>query len=143
MQFSPDGRWLISGSIDETLRLWDVETGAEIRRFDGHTGGVTSLDFSADGRYIASGASDGTIKVWDVETGDLLRQITGHSGQVNQVHFADDGQSIWSSSDDGSLRLWLPMLDLSDLVRWVSENRYVRRLTCTEQQLYLLVVACD
>jgi len=143
VQFSPDGRWLLSGSIDETLRLWDVETGAEIRRFDGHTGGVMSIDFSADGRSIASGASDGAIKVWDAESGDLLRQMTGHSGQVNQVYFANEDRNIWSSSDDGSLRLWLPVLDLGDLVHWVSENRYVRSLTCSEQQLYLLVDVCD
>lgn len=143
VQFSPNGRWLVSGSLDETVRLWDVQTGAEIRRFDGHTGGVLSVDFSGDGRYIVSGASDGTVKVWDSETGDLLRQMGEHSGQVKHVQFSADSSGIWSSSADGTVRLWMPMLDRQELLLWVSQNRYVRELTCSEQALYLLVDDCE
>jgi WD40 repeat protein len=143
VRFSPNGRWLVSGSIDESIRLWDVETSREIRQFDGHTGGVMSVEFSDDGQYIVSGAADGTVKVWDADTGDLLRQFVIQGGHINTVQFSADSSAIWTSSADNSLRLWLPMLDQQELLTWVSENRYVRELTCSEQELYLLAEDCE
>ena len=142
-QFSADGKWLVSGAVDETVRVWDVESGAEAVRFDGHTGGVLSVDVSVDGRYIVSGALDGTVKIWDVQNGELLRQLTGHQDLVNQVNFAEGHNTVWSSSEDGTVRKWVTVLELDDLLEWTSDHRYVRDLTCSEQQLYLLVTTCD
>ena len=64
--FSPDGKILASGSIDDTIRLWDVETGEEIRTLTGHTGNVLSVSFSPDGKTLASSSSDGTVILWDM-----------------------------------------------------------------------------
>jgi hypothetical protein len=63
--FSPDGRRIVSGSMDKTVKVWNAETGALIRTLSGHTGGVKSAAFSPDGRRIVSGADDQTVKVWD------------------------------------------------------------------------------
>jgi hypothetical protein len=71
--FSPDGRRLLSGSHDETLRLWDAESGHEICAFTGHQGRVWSVAFSPDGRRLLSGGSDNTLRLWDAETGRQLR----------------------------------------------------------------------
>ena len=62
--FSPDGRRVASGSMDETVRLWDVETGACVKTLEGHGEGVSSMCFSPDGKKLASGSVDTTVRVW-------------------------------------------------------------------------------
>ena len=64
--FSPDGRTALSGSYDETVKLWDVATGKEIRPFTAHKGRVHSIAFSPDGRTVLSGSTDKTLKLWDL-----------------------------------------------------------------------------
>ena len=62
--FSPDGRQVASGSYDETVRLWDVETGACVRTLEEHGGWVFSVCFSPDGRMVASSSRDRTVRLW-------------------------------------------------------------------------------
>lgn len=64
--FTRDGRWLISGSQDQTVRLWDVETACELSRVPGHTGGINAVDVSPDGREVLVAGNDGTIYVYEV-----------------------------------------------------------------------------
>ena len=80
--FSPDGRYALSGSWDETIRLWEVSTGREVRTLKGHSGWVTSVAFSPDGRYALSGSWDETIRLWEVSTGREVRTLKGHSSQA-------------------------------------------------------------
>src|SRR5258708_3489126 len=68
--YSPNGRHIVSGSSDNTIRTWDVETAAAVGEpLTGHTAGVESVAYSPDGRYIVSGSMDTTIRIWDAETG--------------------------------------------------------------------------
>ena len=78
VSFSPDGKFALSGSWDETLKLWDVATGREIRTFSGHGDGVTSVSFSPDGKFALSGSWDKTLKLWEVATGKEIRTFSGH-----------------------------------------------------------------
>ena len=64
--FSPDGKKIVSGSYDQTIRVWDAETGKEIiPPLEGHSGYVNSVAFSPEGKKIVSGSYDKTIRVWD------------------------------------------------------------------------------
>ncbi len=67
--FSPDGRFIASGSYDNTIKLWDASSGKLIRSLEGHQSEVRSVAFSPDGRSIASGSYDNTVKLWEVKTG--------------------------------------------------------------------------
>jgi dipeptidyl aminopeptidase/acylaminoacyl peptidase len=104
--FSPDGRTALSGSLDHTLKFWDVATGREISSFAGHTDRVRSVAFSPDGRTALSGSWDHTLKLWDVVTGKDIRSFAGHSDLVRSVVFSPDGRSALSGSDDKTLKLW-------------------------------------
>jgi WD40 repeat protein len=106
VSFSPDGRSVLTGSDDQTLKLWDVSTGEEIRSFTGHTSLVSSVTFSPDGRYALSGSWDQTLKLWDVETGKEIKTFIGHMNLVSSVSFSLDGRSALSGSWDQTLKLW-------------------------------------
>jgi len=66
LAFSPDHRILASGSVDRTIRLWDLETGSLLATLNGHDRQVYAVDFSPDGRVLASGSNDKTVKIWAV-----------------------------------------------------------------------------
>lgn len=140
--FSPDGRYLLSGSLDSTLYLWDTTSGDLVRRFDGHTGGITSLAFREDGAFAVSGAQDGTIIVWDVVNGDMLRQISTHSGVVHHLNFTDNGDDLWSAGKDGAIYLWTTTLDMQLLYEWISTHRHIQSLTCLQKISYGLANSC-
>jgi WD40 repeat protein len=104
--FTPDGRQLAWASRDGSVRLVDVATGQEIRRFTGHTAPVASTAFSPDGQILATGGNDGTVMLWDAATGALVRTLPKHSDEVNSLAFSPDGERFVSASGD-ILKLWL------------------------------------
>ena len=105
--FSPDGATLASGgSWDNTIRLWDAETGAPKATLTGHRDAVSSVAFSPDGATLASGSWDNTIRLWDAETGAPKATLTGHWSTVSSVAFSPDGATLASGSYDDTIRLW-------------------------------------
>jgi len=104
--FSPNGNTLVSGSADNTIKLWDVSTGREIRILSGHSNNVYSVAFSSDGKTVISGSWDDTIKLWDVTTGLEIRTFSGHSAQVSSVAFSPDNKTFVSGSYDHTIKLW-------------------------------------
>ncbi|NCR32919.1 MAG: NACHT domain-containing protein, partial [Microcystis aeruginosa L211-101] len=106
VSFSPDGKTLVSGSDDNTIKLWNVETGQEIRTLKGHYNSVRSVNFSPDGKTLVSGSVDNTIKLWNVETGQEIRTLKGYDSSVNSVNFSPDGKTLVSGSNDNTIKLW-------------------------------------
>ena len=131
--YSPDGRTILSGSRDRTLKLWDVATGREIRTFIGHTdliwGGVA---YSPDGQKVLSGSVDKTIKLWDIMTGRVIRTFTGHNNVVSGIAFSPDGRRIASCSWDRTIKIWE-----------TETGRIIRTITGSREQLTSVAFSPD
>ena len=108
ISLSADGRRLASASADQSVRIWDVETGqAALSPLAGHTDAVMSVVFNNDGTVIASGGFDRTIRLWNAQTGAPLNEpLTGHTDAVLSVAFSSDGTILASAGFDGTVRLW-------------------------------------
>jgi WD40 repeat protein len=106
--FSPDGKRIVSGSYDKTVRVWDANSGQLIGKpFQGHKDFVQSVAFSPDGKRIVSGSSDKTVRVWDASNGQPIgKPFQGHGHVVGSVAFSPDGKRIVSGSLDKTVRVW-------------------------------------
>jgi Tol biopolymer transport system component len=98
VSWSPNGRWIATGDVDSSVRVWDAATGALEERLLGHTGNVISVEWSPDSRRIVSGGTDGTA--------DIERSFDAGSVTVVQVAFSPDGERIATGGDDATIRLF-------------------------------------
>ncbi len=103
---TPDGKQVISGSRDKTLKVWNLETGQEKFTLTGHSNGVSAVAVTPDGKYVISGSGDKTLKVWNLETGQEKSTLTGHSNGVFAVAVTPDGKYVISGSIDKTLKVW-------------------------------------
>ena len=106
VNFSPDGKTIVSSGRDRGVRLWDANTGNLLKTLTGHTDWISSTSFSPDSKTIVSGSWDKTVRLWNVETGNLLKILEGHKHRVVNVKFSPDGKVLASGSYDRTVRLW-------------------------------------
>jgi WD40 repeat protein len=116
--FSPDGRLALAGGgrveagaapgavAEPNLRLWDVETGAEVVQFPGCTQPVLSVAFSPDGRWALSAGRDKAVRLWDLDSGRAVCRLDGRDSAIESAAFSPDGRHIFSGSTSGAVRLW-------------------------------------
>ena len=104
--FSPDGQTLASGSVDKSIRLWDVKNGEQKALLNGHSGHVTSVAFSPDSETLVSASGDKTIKLWATKGGRTEAIFRGHSDAVTSVAISGDGETLASASRDETVKLW-------------------------------------
>jgi WD40 repeat protein len=107
---SKDGKKLLTGSHDSTVRVWEIETGKELLKFTGHgkVAGIASVAFSPDGATAASGDSNGKILLWSTDTGKVVHELKGHEKDVRSLYFTPDGKTLVSGGFDGTVRKWDP-----------------------------------
>jgi WD40 repeat protein len=129
--YSPDGRRIVSGGGDGSVRQWDAAKGQPIGApLEGHKVGVASVAYSPDGRRIVSGGGDGTVRQWDAASGQPIgAPLAGHKGGVASVAYSPDGQRIVSGGGDGMVRLWpapdaVPELLCAKLTRNMSHQQW-------------------
>ncbi|KIJ26367.1 hypothetical protein M422DRAFT_272569 [Sphaerobolus stellatus SS14] len=108
VSFSPDREKVVSGSSDQTIRIWNAHTGELVSGpFQGHTGRVSSVAFSPDGERVVSGSDDQTIRIWNARTGEhVCGPFQGHTDSVRSIAFSPDGERVVSGSSDQTIRIW-------------------------------------
>lgn len=110
---SSNGQILVSGSEDNTIKLWDLHTGECLVTLEGHEAGVRAIAISPDGQLLVSGSADHTIKLWQLPGSvgepicpDPIHTLTGHSDWVRCLAISPDGQLLASGSQDKTIKLW-------------------------------------
>lgn len=113
VEFTPDGRHVVSASADRSIKVWEVSNGRVVWTLLGHTLPVTSIAISRDGRYLASTEKYGPIRIWDLNTGASLREFAAKKGAIVDIAFGRDGllhsigadvDYVWDITTGGEVR---------------------------------------
>lgn len=106
--WSPNGKYIASGSLDQTVQVWDPNPGDHFHPFiyRGHSAAVQAVAWSPDSNRLVSGSVDKTVQVWDAISGEHVAIYRGHSDTVNTVAWSPDGKYIATGSEDSTVRMW-------------------------------------
>jgi WD40 repeat protein len=106
LAFATTGNLLAAACEDQTVRVYDVHKGTEIRRLTGHLDQVLVVAFHTGGQVLASGSADGIVRLWDLQTGSPITELRGHTNSVLCLAFRGDGQALASGGFDKTVRVW-------------------------------------
>jgi WD40 repeat protein/serine/threonine protein kinase/tetratricopeptide (TPR) repeat protein len=104
--FSPDGHYVVTGSIDNSARVWEAATGKLVGRSLMHDNWVRTVAFAPNGRQVLTGSHDMTARLWDVQTGEAVGPVLRHEGGVVSVAFSADGTKALTGGGEKMARLW-------------------------------------
>jgi WD40 repeat protein len=123
LTFTPDNKYIVSGSFDRTLRIWQVSTAKAVSTLDKHSKGVFALTITPDNQILASGSWDEAIVLWNATDGSFLRELVGHKSSVRALAASQDSQYLLSGSFDRSIRCW--RLSDGELIRQIDTDEPV------------------
>lgn len=103
---SPDRKWVLTASADQTAKLRCVASGRCLQTFSGHEDEVYSATFSSDGEQVVTASADSTAKIWCVASGECLQTLAGHVSEVLWAGFSPNGQDALTRSHDGTAKIW-------------------------------------
>lgn len=106
VEFTHDGKTLVSSSRDDTIKIWDVASGELKQTLKPHAADVYSVVFSRDGSLMASGSIDTKIILWDAKTFEPIRTLEGHTKAIREMEFSNDDKTLASVGEDNTFRLW-------------------------------------
>ncbi|MBI4325770.1 MAG: protein kinase [Chloroflexi bacterium] len=104
--FSPDGRYVVTGSADHTARVWDAVTGQPISPPLLHDNYVGHAEFTSDGQRVVTTSWDGIVRIWDYRSGRLAVPVLRSGSTTTTVSLSPDGRRLLAGSNDGTIRLW-------------------------------------
>ncbi|MEL7242898.1 MAG: hypothetical protein AAGM40_11200 [Cyanobacteria bacterium J06573_2] len=103
---TPNGKYLISASKDNTIKVWNFQTGEEFFTLSGHSDWVLTLAVTPDSKQVISGSKDKTLKIWSLETGKEIDTLKGHTRPINALVVTPNGKTLISASGDSTFRVW-------------------------------------
>jgi len=113
LEFSPNGKWLVSTGVDKTARVWDLETQKQLAVLPGHSDAVLFATFSPDQSLVATGSRDRTIRLWEMPSGRQVGILRGRGATMAGLSFSPDGQFLVSGNQRGEVSLWNPKAALA------------------------------
>ena len=140
--FTADGTVGISGSWDNTARVWNLVTGKRIHTLTAHSERVSSVDITDDGHYAITGSNDSNMHLWNLDQGVTEQEFNGHTDRIQTVAFHPNQREMVTGSIDTTATVWRFPHPLDELLGWIRINRFVPELNCTEREVYQIEPYC-
>ena len=106
VRYSPNGKFIVTGSGDHSAKIWDASDGAQLMNLEGHTDNIFCVAYSPNENYIASAGMDNIAILWDATSGKKIFQLKGHKREVSEVAFSNDSKLLITCSSDRTVRVW-------------------------------------
>ena len=123
--FDPKSNRLVTACSDNAARVWDLVSGKELFKLQGHTKAVMYASYSPDGKQIVTSSQDGSVNIWDAQNGNMILSIPAHQGTVFSAIFSPDGSRIVTAGNDMTAAIW-DAKDGKELLRLKGHTGYVR-----------------
>jgi WD40 repeat protein len=147
--FSPDGKFVVTGSSDTTARLWETASGKEVYRLEGHSGSVDAVAFSRDGRFVVTGGADGLVRVWDALTGKEVQNAEGHytkrfegPARILAVAISPDGKFLVAGGASTAAIIW-SLETNQELHRLKGHQGSINAITFSQDGRFILTGSSD
>src|SRR5215213_1728404 len=139
-EFSSDGKFIVTRTIDGKVRLWHAGTKAVVKELSENVASNSAM-FSPDGKLIATAGTDGVVRIWEGASGAPVRELQGHTAQVHRAIFSPDGKYLVSVSDDLTARLWNPTTGEARVLR--GHTAPISEVTFSPDNIHFATEAAD